>query len=238
MVSTPHVNQLNQVTPAREPRSELTFTADKMESRGIMRHTLTSALVSDQEEHTALISATFIKRVAGGDESAFVTLYDTTCGLIYGLLLRILGNSETAEQVLEAVYKEAWEQAATYDDEHEKPMTWLITMARGNAFARLRADNQEQECQTCRLMVAERAVTINPKTDEMISDEQRIVRSAFAALPPVQQQTLELAYFSGLSQNEIAAHLGVSLQSMQTRIQDGVMGLRDALTYNRSVAGR
>ena len=198
----------------------------------------TSLLVTDQEKHTSLISAALIKRVAGGDESAFATLYDTTCGLIYGLLLRILGNSETAKQVLVAVYQEVWEQAATYDDEHEKPMTWLITMAHSNAIARLRADNQEQECQTCRLIVAERAITINSKTDGMISDEQRLVRSAFATLSPAQQQMIELAYFSGLSQSKIAARLGLSLHLVQTKMQDGVTRLCDALNYSRSVAGR
>ena len=203
-----------------------------------MRRMRTSLLVTDQEKHTSLISAALIKRVAGGDESAFATLYDTTCGLIYGLLLRILGNSETAKQVLVAVYQEVWEQAATYEHEHGKPMTWLITMAHSNAIARLRADNQEQECQTCRLIVAERAITINSKTDGMISDEQRLVRSAFATLSPAQQQMIELAYFSGLSQSKIAARLGLSLHLVQTKMQDGVTRLCDALNYSRSVAGR
>lgn len=197
----------------------------------------TSFLVADQEKHTSLISAALIKRVASGDESAFATLYDTTCGLIYGLLLRILGNSETAKQILVAVYKEVWEQAATYD-EREKPMTWLITMAHSNAIARLRADNQEQECQTCRLTVAERAITINSKTDGVILDEQRIVRSAFAALSPVQQQMIELAYFSGLPQNKIAARLDLSIQSVQTGMRAGLTTLCDALNYSQSVTGR
>ncbi len=203
-----------------------------------MRRMRTSLLVTDQEKHTSLISAALIKRIASGDESAFATLYDTTCGLIYGLLLRILGNSETAKQVLVAVYQEVWEQAATYEHEHGKPMTWLITMAHSNAIGKLRADNQEQECQTCRLIVAERAITINSKTDGMISDEQRLVRSAFATLSPAQQQMIELAYFSGLSQKEIAVRLGLSLQSVQTGMRAGVTSLCDALTYSRSVAIR
>ncbi len=172
--------------------------------------------------------AALVERIACGDKSAFATLYDTTCELIYGLLLRILGNYETAEQVLVAVYQEVWEQAATYDDEHEKPMTWLIMMAHSNAIARLRADNQAQECQTRHLIVPERAMTINFNTDGMISDEQRIVRSAFATLSPVQQQMIELAYFSGLLQNEIAARLDLSLHSVRTGMQEGVARLRDA----------
>jgi RNA polymerase sigma-70 factor, ECF subfamily len=172
--------------------------------------------------------AALFKRIAGGDESALITLYDTTCGLIYGLLLRILGSSEVAEQVLVAVYQEVWEQASTYDDEHEKPMTKLITMARRRAIVRLRADSQDQERQACLLKITERTLTANPKTDGTISDPQRIVRSAFAALPPLQQQIIELAYFSGLRHNQIAARLGLSLQSVQKGMRAGMITLCDA----------
>jgi len=172
--------------------------------------------------------AALVKRTASGDESAFTALYDSTCGLIYGLLLRILGNSETAEQVLVAVYQEVWEQAATYDEEHEKPMTWLIKVAHSKAIALLRAGRHDQPRQGRRLIIAKRIPATNSKTDEMISDEQRIVLSAFAALPSVQQQMIELAYFSGLRQNEIAARLGLSLRSVQTGMRGGMLRLYNA----------
>jgi RNA polymerase sigma-70 factor (ECF subfamily) len=172
--------------------------------------------------------AALLKRIASGDESAFATLYDTTSALIYGLLLRIFGNSKTAEQVLVAVYQEVWQQATTYDEEHEKPMTWLITLAHSNAIARLKAGRGDQERQAHRLKIAEPVLATNSDTDEMISDEQRIVRSAFTALPPVQQQVIELAYFSGLRQNEIAVRLSLSLQSVQAGMRAGMMKLCDA----------
>ena len=174
-------------------------------------------------------SAALLKRIADGDESAFATLYDMTCGLIYGLLLRILGNTAVAEQVLETVYLEVWEQAATYDGEREKPMSWLITMAHSRAITRLKATKHDQQVQACPSKIGDRIMATNHKTYEAVSDEQRIVRSALAALPSVQQQMIELAYFSGLRQNEIAARLGLPLQSVQTGLRAGMMGLRDAL---------
>lgn len=176
---------------------------------------------------------TNIKSIASGDESAFATLYDTTCGLVYGLLLRILGNSAAAEQILADVYQEVWAQAATYDDERAKPMTWLITMARSRAIAHLRANGHDEQCQPRRLKVSESTLTSDPKTDGITSERQRIVRSAFAMLSPVQQQIIELAYFSGLYQNEIAARLGLSLQSVQTEMRAGMMRLRDAFERHR-----
>lgn len=172
-------------------------------------------------------SAALVTRIADGDESAFATLYDTTCGLIYGLLLRILGDSAAAEQVMVAIYQEVWEQAASYD-EREKPMTWLVTMAHRRAVARLRADRCSQPRQPS-LELAGRTPTNGSEADEIISGEQKSARSAFAGLPPAQQQIIELAYFSGLRRDEIAARLGLSLQSVQAGMRAGMKGLRDAL---------
>lgn len=176
-------------------------------------------------------SAALVERIADGDESALATLYDMTCGLIYGLLLRILGNSAAAEQVLVAVYQEVWEQAAGYD-EREKPLTWLVTMAHRRAVARLRADRCSQPRQPS-LESAGRTPTTRSETDEVTSGEQESARSAFAGLPPAQQQIIELAYFSGLRRDEIAARLGLSLQSVQAGMRAGMMGLRDALASHQ-----
>lgn len=169
--------------------------------------------------------AALVKLIAGGDEGALAALYDSTCGLIYGLLLRILGSSAAAEQVLVAVYKEVWEQAAAYDEEREKPMTWLITMAHDRAITRLRADGQNEEGQLGYLKIAGRVPTMEPETDGFTSERRRIMRSALAALPPVEQQMIELAYFSGLRQNEIAARVGLSPQSVRAGIRAGMMRL-------------
>lgn len=171
--------------------------------------------------------AALVKRIADGDESAFATLYDTTCGLIYGLLLRMLGNSAAAEQVMAAIYQEVWERAAVYD-EREKPMTWLVMMVHRRAVARLRAGMCSQSRQPS-LELAARTLTIKSETDEITSGEQKSAQSAFAGLPPAQPQMLELAYFSGLRRDEIAARLGLSLRSVQTGMRAGLSGLRDAL---------
>ena len=169
--------------------------------------------------------AALVERIAGGDESALATLYDATCGLIYGLLLRILGSSAAAEEVLAAVYQGVWEQAASYDDGREKPMTWLVMMAHGRAIARLRADGQNEERQPGYQKTAGRVPAVKPETDGFTSERQRIVRSALAALPPVEQQMIELAYFSGLRQHEIAARVGLSPQSVRAGIRAGMMRL-------------
>ncbi len=171
-------------------------------------------------------SATLVKRIANGDESAFATLYDTTCGFIYGLLLRMLGNSAAAEEVMEAVYQEVWEQAAAAD-ERENTMTWLITIAHSRASVLLRADKHSQSHQAS-LELTGHPITAKSETVEIISEEQKFVQSALAELSPVQQQIIKLAYFSGLRQNEIATLLSLSLQSVQAGMRAAMRKIRDS----------
>lgn len=178
-----------------------------------------------------LDSAALVKRIASGDKSAFATFYDTTCGLVYGLLLRILGGSEKAEQVLVAVYQDVWAHAATYDGEREKAMTWLVTMAHKRAIAQLRADGYSQSRQAS-FESAKRNLNGELKTDEQASEEQKFVQSAFAGLSPAQQQIIELTYFAGLRQNEISALLDLSLQSVQLGIRAAMRKLREASASN------
>jgi RNA polymerase sigma-70 factor (ECF subfamily) len=179
-------------------------------------------------------AAALVKRIAGGDESALATLYDATCDLIFGLLLRILDNSETAEQVLVDVYKEVWEQAAAHDGEREDPLTWLIMLARRRAIVRLRAEGHNPGRQASLLKTAGSGLTAAPETAGFTSEQRRIVRSAFSALRPVEQQMIELAYYSGLRRDEIAARVGLSVQSVRAGIRAGMKGLRDAFEFSPS----
>lgn len=172
--------------------------------------------------------ATLVQRIADGDESALATLYDTTCGLIHGLLLRMLGSPAAAEQVLLSVYQEVWGQAAAYGEDREEPLSWLITMAHSRAVARLRADGQGRP-RRASLKSGGRALASESQTEEIISEGRQLVQSAVAELSPTQRQIIELAYFSGLRPNEIAAHLSVSLQSVRTGMRAAMRKLSDSL---------
>ena len=177
--------------------------------------------------------AALVQRVANGDESAFATLHDRTCGLIFGMLLRILGNSSAAEEVLADVYKEVREQCATYDIEHEALLTWLMTIAYSRAIARLKASSQNQQ-RAASFEIVKHTSAVKPKTDDPTSEWKRRVRSTLDALSPAQRQMIELEYFLGLSLNDIAMRLGLSLQSVQTAIQDAMMKLRELANTSRS----
>jgi RNA polymerase sigma-70 factor (ECF subfamily) len=175
--------------------------------------------------------AALIKQIAGGDQSALANLYDSTCRLVFGLALRILGDAATAEEVVLDVYTQVWRQASSYDHNRGGPLSWLMTIGRSRAIDRLRSGRQEQQRkQPLESIGSEAAGAPDPEESSVISERQSLVRAALAELSPEQRQVIELAYYSGLSQTEIAARLGQPLGTVKTRSRLGMMKLRDMLS--------
>lgn len=173
---------------------------------------------------------TFVQRVADGDQSALAALYDSTNRLVYGLILRVLGDSSTAEEVLLDVYTQVWRQAVNYDIERGSPLAWLTTIARSRAIDRLRSGWQDQQRKEPLDLLSDRETgAANPEEMTVASERQRFVRSALALLSPEQREVIELAYYGGLSHSEIAAKLKQPLGTVKTRTRLGMMKLRDAL---------
>ncbi len=172
-----------------------------------------------------------VEQIAQGEQAALGTLYDTTNRLIYGLILRVLGEASAAEEVLLDVYTQVWRQAASYDTQRGSPLAWLTTIARSRAIDRLRSGWQTQQRQESLDVVTDReTVAASPEEMTVMSERQRIVRQAMTVLSPEQREVIELAYYSGLSHSEIAAKLGQPLGTVKTRTRLGMMKLRDALT--------
>ncbi len=170
-----------------------------------------------------------IHQVAQGDQQALGTFYDATSPLVYGLALRILGNTATAEEVTLDVYTQVWRQAAVYNAQRGTPSAWLFMLTRSRAIDLVRSQAQEQK-RIASLEVAEMFTLVStPEESSVAAEQRRLVQAAFAALTPEQREALELAYFSGLSQGDIAARLGLPLGTVKTRIRLGMMRLRELL---------
>ena len=171
-----------------------------------------------------------IRSMAAGDQSALATLYDTTSRLVFGLVLRILADRATAEEVLLDVYSQVWRQAALYDTKRGAPLAWLLTIARSRAIDRLRSGRIDQQSKEPLDAVGElTADTQSPEEATAISERRKLVRAALQALSPEQREVIELAYYSGLSHSEIAAQLGQPLGTVKTRTRLGMLKLREAL---------
>jgi RNA polymerase sigma-70 factor (ECF subfamily) len=171
-----------------------------------------------------------IGRVAAGEQSALTAIYDATNRLVFGLILRIVVDRATAEEVLLDVYTQVWRQAASYDVSRGVPLAWVMTIARSRAIDRVRAGRSDQQRKEPLEAIGEVSdAGVSPEEASVYSERQRLVRSALATLVPEQREVIELAYYSGLSHSEIALKLGQPLGTVKTRTRLGMMKLRDML---------
>jgi RNA polymerase sigma-70 factor (ECF subfamily) len=174
--------------------------------------------------------ASLIKRVADGDQSALTLLYDSTSRLVFGLVLRVVTDRSTAEEVLLDVYTQVWRQASTYDAKRGAPLAWLMTIARTRGIDRLRSGKHEHQNKESLDAIGEiTATTASPEADTVSSERRQLVRTALDSLSVEQREVIELAYYSGLSHSEIALQLGQPLGTVKTRTRLGMMKLRDML---------
>jgi len=158
--------------------------------------------------------------VARGDEAAFRLFFEATNGLLFGLLLRILGHTQTAEEVLSELYEEVRRRAAQFGKKNERPLTWLILIAHRRAIERL-----------CRQLTtnSETLRKSGDKTESTssinITEQRRLLRAALDAIPPLQHRMIELAFFSGMTSLEIAKELGQSPAAVEGGIRYAMLQL-------------
>jgi RNA polymerase sigma-70 factor (ECF subfamily) len=178
-------------------------------------------------------TTTLIPAVARGDLVAFEELYDRYSSTLYALLLRILSNPEDAQEVLQEAFVKVWTNAGSYDASRGSEAAFLISIARSRGIDRLRSRRirSDRENDAGREISVHSSFVVNRtgSDDAIQSQERKAVRSALTDLPEAQRLALELAYFDGLSQSEIAAKLGEPLGTIKTRMQLGMKKLRERL---------
>lgn len=180
-----------------------------------------------------------IPRIAQGDEASLAALYDATHKIIYGVALRVLGNTEDAEEVTLDVYNQVWRSARSFQSGRGTVMAWLLTLARTRALDKLRARaSRQRNVEPLGAQKEAPAGAASPEEQSASSQQRAIVLAALGRLPDEQRQALELAYFQGLSHAELAERLGEPLGTVKTRIRLGMMKLRDHLHHSGSGLGQ
>lgn len=174
--------------------------------------------------------ATLLSRLLQKDVSAFEQLYDRHSRLVYGLVLRILQQASTSEEVVQDVFLQLWRNANQYDSSRGPFVPWLCTMARNRALDQLRLKSERQrrrEDQPDELP----SVLVAPDYEKALDEKRRAgrVRALMASLTPQQKKAIELAYFEGLSHSEIAAALKEPLGTVKSWIRNGLLRLKEGL---------
>jgi RNA polymerase sigma-70 factor (ECF subfamily) len=184
---------------------------------------------------TSMIDPNLLARVVKGDQQAFSQLYDHSSTLLYTLALRILGNREEADELLQDVYLEVWRKVSRYDVGRGTPVAWLITLTRSRAIDRLRARaaRGQQAMTSLEEGLTPQIRDLGPSPFETQADQElrMAVGTAMTSLPPAQQQAIEMAYYEGLSHVEIATKLNQPLGTIKTRIKLGMSKLRETLRH-------
>jgi RNA polymerase sigma-70 factor (ECF subfamily) len=186
----------------------------------------------DSPEMRARVNAALIRRMAGGDRDALAELYDNLSRPLYATARHILNDAAEAQDVVHDVFLSLWQNASSFDSGRGAAFSWAVTLTRNRSIDRLRTRSNR-----ARLLG-------NSIPDDLgygesgeesgsaladLGDRAVAVRAAMAGLPSEQQKALELAFFSGLTQKEIAEKLSEPIGTIKARIRRGLIKLRDAL---------
>lgn len=181
------------------------------------------SLIDAQE--TALREA--LAEIVGRREDALARFYDETVSRVYGLALRITSRADAAEEVTADVYMQVWNQAQRFDQGRGSVLAWLLTICRSRAIDHLRrADEAESWAEPPE---AAGSAADDPQDLLLAMESGRAVTTALEALPPLQRQLLSLAFFRGLTHEEIAAHFRLPLGTVKTHIRKALAELRKSL---------
>ena len=181
-----------------------------------------------RKHHAHLSDEALVALVARGDEDALAELYDRVGRVAYGLALRVLRDDRHAEDAVQEAFLQVWRSAATFRAERAKASTWILTLVHRRAVDLVRREERRQADP----LTDDSAAGVAPEETEeaaWLRFERERVQSALKQLPDVQREALELAYYGGFSQSELAERLGVPLGTIKSRMFAGLARLRELL---------
>jgi RNA polymerase sigma-70 factor (ECF subfamily) len=172
-----------------------------------------------------------LRRIAGQDRVALAEYYDHTAPALFSFARQMLGNASDAEEVIQDVFVQIWNKAATFDPNIGRAFHWSMSITRHRCIDWLRARQRRSRVLVAAAEGLEGVSDVEPARQEsaMNSDEVVAIRSAVVGLPREQRQAIEMAFFGGLTHEEIAEALNEPLGTVKARIRRGMLKLRDNL---------
>jgi RNA polymerase sigma-70 factor (ECF subfamily) len=193
----------------------------------------------ERVEYAGLRDDELMDRLGRRDLGAFEALYDRYGDLVYSVALRVVGDTYIAEDVTQDVFLRVWRRPEQFDLSRGKFVTWLMSVTRNRSIDERRSRGRRLRHETLPAVDEEENVLPSgndlddPALATVLSDDRAAVRAAIEVLPPEQKLAIQLAYFGGLTQQEIANKLGQPLGTVKTRIRLGMQKMRGALEERR-----
>jgi len=170
-----------------------------------------------------------IEQIVGGDREAFGRFYDRFAQLVFAFAMRLLRDRSEAEDLLQEVFLQVWRQAGSYSQERGSPEAWLLTITRSRAIDKLRSIRRRDRSFISMENPPEEKYEGRTESGATQSETRLMVNSALDRLPEAQRRVLEMAYFDGLTQSEIADRLKEPLGTVKTRMRTALERLREFL---------
>src|SRR3989440_6101201 len=171
--------------------------------------------------------------IQSGDADALSQLYDRYNGIMRALILRIIHNETEADDLLQEVFMEIWNQAKNFSAAKGKPLGWMVTLTRRRSIDALRKKQAYARAEERLQAEPEQqplAWVQNVTEKEIEAGDTRVLMAkVINSLPEAQQQVIELAFFQGMSQREIASHTNIPLGTVKTRLELGLKKIYDSL---------
>src|SRR6266404_972608 len=210
-------------TTRRKPRKRVRVTKSRMRPFS----------VAPQIEPGAPSDLELMKAIQASDADALSQLYDRYNGILKALILRVVHNEAEADDLLQEIFMEIWNQAKNFSAQKGKPLGWMVTLARRRAIDGLRKKQAyaraEERLQSETEQQPEAWVHNATQEEITFGDTRVLVRNVIDGLPPAQREAIELAFFRGMSQREIAANTNTPLGTVKTRLELGLKKIYDGL---------
>src|SRR5437763_1291336 len=214
-------------TTRRKPRKRVRVTKSRTRPFSVTPQ-LEPGAPSDLELMTA---------IQAEDPDALSQLYDRYNGILKALILRVIHNEAEAEDLLQEIFMEIWNQSKNFSSQKGKPLGWMVTLARRRAIDGLRKKQAYARAEERLQNETEQqpdAWAHNATEEEIVlSDTRDLIRKVIVGLPPAQQQAIDLAFFQGMSQREIAAKTNTPLGTVKTRLELGINKIYDGINEIR-----
>ncbi len=208
------------------------MTTDSITDTELLDHD--QVAVSEPSTKTSLdvTDETLMAMIQRRESEAIGILHDRYARLLKALIMKVLHNDAESDDLLQEVYLEIWDRAAGYSQEKGKALSWIVTLARRRAIDRLR--KREAYCRMEDRLLVEtqrnpRDSVAHVEEDVEHSEMREHLQRVLGQLPPAQRQAIEMAYYKGMSQRDIAAATGIPLGTIKTRLELGMKKLAEAL---------